>query len=291
MDKEQYEMYHENKEHTPPDFPYNIYFCSIPLDFRNVKTHWHDEIEIIVIKKGEGVVCVNLNPYNVKAGDIVFVFSGQLHSIGQKENSSMEYENIIFKPALLKSSGQDCCNDVFIQSLFSGKIKISPVIESDDKLIYLINCIDKICDERPYSYQLAVKGYMFMIIHILLSEYTLDTSTQTASEKSLDKIKTVLTYIADNYQRPITVEEMANKCFYSKSYFMKFFKETMGMGFIQYLNDYRLETAAALLVKNDGNIIDTAIAVGFDNLSYFNRCFKRKFGTTPKKYKSEFQNM
>ena len=84
MEKNQYEIYHENKKHTPNDFPYNTYLCSIPLDFKSVNLHWHNEVELIVIKKGQGLVNVNLVTYTVNAGDVVFVFPGQLHSISQK---------------------------------------------------------------------------------------------------------------------------------------------------------------------------------------------------------------
>ena len=48
----EYENYHETKSHSTPDFPYNAYICSIPLDFEKVPLHWHDEVEIIYIKKG-----------------------------------------------------------------------------------------------------------------------------------------------------------------------------------------------------------------------------------------------
>ena len=95
MDKLQYKLYHENKTHTPDDFPYNTYLCSIPLDFQSVNLHWHDEVEIIVIKKGIGIVSVDLTTYSVSAGDIIFVLPGQLHSISQKDNEIMEYENIL----------------------------------------------------------------------------------------------------------------------------------------------------------------------------------------------------
>ena len=76
MEKNQYEIYHENKKHTPNDFPYNTYLCSIPLDFKSVNLHWHNEVELIVIKKGQGLVNVNLVTYTVNAGDVVFVFPG-----------------------------------------------------------------------------------------------------------------------------------------------------------------------------------------------------------------------
>ena len=74
MNKDQYKIYHETKTHTPDDFPYNTYLCSIPLDFKSVNLHWHNEVEIIVIKKGCGIVNVNLVSYSVEAGNIIFVF-------------------------------------------------------------------------------------------------------------------------------------------------------------------------------------------------------------------------
>ena len=81
---------------------------------------------------------------------------------------------------------------------------------------------------------------------------------------------------------------MAELTFYSKSHFMKFFKSHMGTGFIDYLNDYRLVMAERLLRSSDNSVLEIAVQNGFDNLSYFNRIFKRKYGTSPGKYRKQF---
>lgn len=65
--REQY-GYHEIKEHAGRDFPFNIYPCSIPADFRQVPVHWHEDMEIIAVKKGRGVVTVDMEPYEARAG-------------------------------------------------------------------------------------------------------------------------------------------------------------------------------------------------------------------------------
>ena len=119
MNLTEYQNYHETKSHTNADFPYNTYLCSIPLDFIQVPLHWHEEIEFIVIKKGQGLVSVNLQTREITAGDIVFILPGQLHSIRQKDGCSMEYENILFKPALLVSDSSDLCTTQFLQPLLS----------------------------------------------------------------------------------------------------------------------------------------------------------------------------
>ena len=182
------------------------------------------------------------------------------------------------------------CNDKFIQPLLSGNLNIYPVINSSfsfhDTIYSLINEIDELCDKRPYAYQLAVKSYLFKIFYVLITNCG-KNEIKAISQKSLEKVKTILSYIADHFQDSISIEEIAGHCFYSKSYFMKFFKENMGISFVQYLNDYRLEVAAKLLNTTCDDIIDIAINTGFDNLSYFNRCFKKKYGITPGKYRKE----
>lgn len=281
-----YELYHENKSHTSAEFPYNTYLCSIPLDFRSVKLHWHEETEIIVIKKGKGIVSVDLTEYHVQTGDILFVMSGQLHSIAQYENNSMEYENILFKPRLLKASGNDLCWEQFLAPLFSSTVSIPTIFHGNATLYPTlageIDRIDSLCDKKPVGYQLAVKGHLFLLFYTLSSEAI--TST-LPDRKRLDKIKVVISYVEEHYAQTITIEEMAALCYFSKSYFMKFFKDSMGSSFVTYLNDYRLEVAANMLQATEDNILYIANACGFDNLSYFNRSFKKKYGVTPGKFR------
>lgn len=289
MDRKRYEIYHETKAHTSPEFPYNTYLCSIPLDFRRVPTHWHNEMELIVIKKGAGMVWVNLIPYSVEAGDVVFILPGQLHAIAQKENAVMEYENILFRIEMLKSSIQDICDTRYILPFFGGHLDIPPLMNRKcayyPAVVPLIEQIDRMCSARPEGYQLAVKGFLYLIFFQLITN-TAVRHMQEGKIKSLDKVKQVLAYVQKNYEKKITIEEMADLCHYSKSHFMKFFKESMGVGFIQYLNDYRLETASQMLLKTSDSILTIAACTGFENLSYFNRMFKRKYGVTPGKYRN-----
>ena len=234
------------------------------------------------------MVAVNLKKYEVQTGDIVFVFSGQLHSIEQFAQESMEYENILFQTRLLKSSGSDFCGDNLILPLLSGMMNMYPIINRSchfyPQLSTWIQGIDNLCSSRPYAYQLAVKGYLFQIMFLLLTNNRRSIHAKS-DQKAFEKIKRILTYIDEHYAEAITIEEIANFCFYSPSYFMKFFREHMGVGFIHYLNDYRLEMAAKKLLTTTDNILNVATSSGFDNLSYFNRSFKKKYGITPGQYR------
>lgn len=76
MELEEYTQYQETKLHEKPGFAYETYLCTIPLDFDRVNLHWHDQMEVIYIKKGRGTVSVNLESYPVEAGCIVPVLPG-----------------------------------------------------------------------------------------------------------------------------------------------------------------------------------------------------------------------
>jgi AraC-like DNA-binding protein len=66
---------------------------------------------------------------------------------------------------------------------------------------------------------------------------------------------------------------------------MRYFKNTMGTSFIDYLKDYRLAMAARLLQASDASILEIAEDVGFESLSYFNRAFKKRYGMTPTQFR------
>lgn len=287
MNLNEYQNYHETKSHTVSEFPYNTYLCSIPLDFTLVPLHWHAELEIVVIKKGTGLISVDFDKRTVTSGDIVFIRPGQLHSIEQYSTRVMEYENIILKPELLISGETDLCARQFITPLMKGELRcaafLTPAVPGYPEISDCISHIDYLCERQPNGYQLAVKGFLFQLLFLLISHHQKKSTIPALQTKSLEKIKTILKYVEEHYDEHITIDDMAALTFYSKSHFMKFFKAHMGTGFIEYLNDYRLTIAERLLRTSDASVLEIAEKSGFDNLSYFNRIFKRKYGQSPGK--------
>ena len=65
------------------------------VGFSSVPVHWHEEMELIVVKKGRGIVTLDRESRVLEAGQAVIVLPGQLHSIRQYQQERMEYENII----------------------------------------------------------------------------------------------------------------------------------------------------------------------------------------------------
>ena len=291
MNLNEYQNYREVKSHTTAGFPYNTYLCSIPKDFPQVPLHWHAELELIVIKKGRGIVSVDLEKRSVTSGDIILIRPGQLHSIEQDQGYFMEYENIIMKPDLLISGENDLCAIRFIYPFINGEIPsdtyLTPAVSYYKDVSECIRQIDLLCDTKTEGYQLAVKGLLFQFFFLLISNRQKKETASVSQTKSLEKMKTILKYVEEHYDEHITIDDMAALTYYSKSHFMKFFKQHMGTGFIDYLNDYRLTMAERLLKSSDSPVLEIAAQSGFDNLSYFNRIFKRKYGISPGKWRTQ----
>ena len=285
MTSHEFQNYRENKIHTPDRFPYNTYLCSIPLDFTDVPLHWHAEAELIVIKKGSGTVSVDLNRYPVSANDILIVLPGHLHSIHELPGHTMEYENILFRTELLFSRTDDICSDTFLAPLLEGKFTVEhyirPGLSCYESILSLVQEMDSLCQTQPEGYQLALKGYLFQLFYLLIANRNQKVPTKSEL-RVLEKLKYIIGYIETHYAEPITIPQMADLCYFSPSHFMKFFKANMGVSFIQYLNNYRLTAARRLLGASSLSILEIAQQCGFENLSYFNRLFKQKFGITPR---------
>lgn len=162
MNLTEYAQYRETKVHEQPDFAYNTYLCTIPQDFEKVNPHWHDQMELIYVKKGTGRITVDLLSYRAPAGSIVIVHPGQLHSIERASNERMEYENIIFSLSMLESIDDDWCRKNFMILLkperyvfrrFSGLKQ-----NCTRRAAGCIDAADAACGERQEGYPLIVKA-------------------------------------------------------------------------------------------------------------------------------------
>ena len=107
-------------------------------------------------------------------------------------------------------------------------------------------------------------------------------------EKEIEKSKTIVDkvnqYIHDHYMDNIDRSKIASEFFLTPDYLGKLYKKKTGIAIKSYINEYRIEKAKELLKTSDKSISEVAVAVGFDNFSYFSTLFKKITGVSPKDY-------
>ncbi|MBE5909876.1 AraC family transcriptional regulator [Pseudobutyrivibrio sp.] len=281
----EYQAIHEKTSHFDFNIPYNTYPCTIPLDFDSVPLHWHEDVEFIYIKKGRGIIVIDGSEYDVEKGDIAFIVPGNVHGIFQYQDDSMEYENILFNGKMFSSSLDDFY-DTFLLPFFENTVEIPKIFRKGvtgyESLKKYLDANDNISSHREGAWGLAIKGNLYLLLFNLVTLY--EEKINSKNNKRIDKLKPVIKHVELHYSEPITVAEMAALAGFSESHFMRFFKETFGVSFITYLNDYRLSMAARMLLSTEETILEISQQVGFENLSHFNRQFKKKYNKTPSQY-------
>lgn len=126
------------------------------------------------------------------------------------------------------------------------------------------------------------------IIRELLILISTELATHQMPNNTLQKI---LHYVNKHYTEDLNLTSIADHFGFSTSYITKLFRNFLGKGTVDYINDLRLIDACEYLISSNRTIGEISNKIGFSNQYYFNRLFKRKYGVTPKEFrKSNYNN-
>ena len=275
----------ETKHHGEVRFPFNIYPCTIPGDFRQVAVHWQDSMELVYIKRGSGLVQSGAQVCTAQSGDIFVLTPGTLHAIRQAESRTMEYENIIFDVELL-GGAEDLCAEKYLLPLQSGRLALPEHITPDEAWYpQAADCLKEAEEAnrcKQFGYELCIKGALLRFLALLIAQ---SKALPPAEKASTQRLRAVLQWISAHYSEPVCVADAAALCQCSPNHFMRWFRQMTGQTFIIFLREYRLNAAAEALRTTEDTILSISEQCGFENLSYFNREFKAHFGMTPREYR------
>lgn len=200
-------------------------------------------------------------------------------------------ESYVFHMNFLGGNSTDICSARYLTPLANQKFTmpylITPNHPAYADLRKLFHQIHTLCDEAAFGYELSLKAHFLQAIFLML-QYSEQTREPDNSALS-DKLKLVLDYIELHYAENLSVSKLAGLVYFSEYHFMRFFKKHMNMTCVEYINAFRLEKAVKLFEQGNTSILDVSLSVGFHNLSYFYKLFKRKYQMTPKAFLKELK--
>lgn len=285
----------EDVRHGDYIFPVQNYLGTISSTYPLIAPHWHEEAELTLIVDGHCIYHFYQNDYLMEAGDLIFIPPTVLHSAFQTGDEVMHSETYVFHLNFLGENSNDVCSIKYLTPLLNHEYLLPSIIKKNHpaypslKEIFLQ--ISSLYTLQPLGYELALKACFLQAVFLLLpygEENTVLSSDSLTG--SSEKAKTVLNYIEAHYSESFTIKELAALCYFSESHFMRFFKKHTGMTCLEYINNLRLEKAAQLFQQGNSSIIDVSLSVGFVNLSYFHRAFKKQYGMTPRTYLMQHVN-
>lgn len=278
----------ENRIHSNREIPYSVYTCEMPKLYPNVPIHWHNEYEIDYVVEGSGEFTCGDEHFMAHKGDIILSLPNMIHAAYPEEGASLHYKAFVFNPNMLglaenDRSYNDCIRPLS-QSLVIPVLHYSNDFSDYDKVKSLAEEImDSAFKNTPYE-DLLLKSSLYKLFWIISQESNI--SRESPDDISYaELIRPSLEYMADNFDQTISIDTLAGLCSISTSYFMSSFKKAVGFSAIEYLNHLRVKEACNMLTDTKLDISEIAGSCGYNNLSNFNRQFKRVVGCSPRDYR------
>lgn len=190
---------------------------------------------------------------------------------------------------LKKVDVKDSCHAQFIKVTFEESCLCLPPPEASMLLTHLEpNTLLPNLFADAYTHR-EDETYLTLVLNALVLRLTRDGTALknhiTAPGNPL--AAKALRRINEQFPAAMSLQQLARELCVTPEHLSRVFKAYIGMGFCQYTNAFKLCHAATLLCETSATVTEIGYACGYENLSHFLRCFKEKYGTTPKHYRAQ----
>lgn len=295
----------EHRQHGTQQFPcayYNAETCEGREAFE-VKYHWHEEIEFMLLQKGSFHVEINMVQYEMEAPCLCVINSGELHSL-QILSEQYAESAIVFHPRLLVFREPDQMQEQIIDVLLDNRIQLPRIISPSDTIWNTV-FHEYLCMEQAFvqdagqmdqeqmladsaASQLVVKASLLKILAAFQTSGLLQVC-QPREDVRVFYIKAALSYVHKHYKEKIYIRDLAAEAGLNEQYFCRLFRKVIRMSPVEYMNSYRMRKAIQLLEQTDISVTEVAYECGFHDMGGFIREFKKMTNTTPLQYRKRFR--
>ena len=253
------------------------------ISFGDDVYHDHDFYEICYVLNGEITHYVNEKKMDLVGGDVVF-FRPQDRHIFLRKDSKVKHRDIIFQKDFFKTVLNFLGED-FAETYNSPElpIKINVPMEKIEEIESML--------EKYYLLEHESTNEKLLIAKFTLIKLLECLEDNIKNKKNQDNqypawLKDMLQQMNMRQLYKEGLPAIVSRFSYDRSYMCNVFKKYTGMTMTEYLNDLRLQYAASQIKLTTGSILNISQEAGFSSVSYFNKLFKKKYGCSPRKYKS-----
>lgn len=257
---------------------------NVPVKELKWEYHYHPEIELVCVISGSGIRHVGYHKSNYTDGDLVLIGSNIPHS-GFGINSLDPHEEIVlqFKEEIVAFPLIE--ETAMLRKLFSNA-KLGIVFSSKVKKKILPR-IRKLLEAEPSKRYYLLLNILYDLSHA--TDYTLlnkEIMPYSIISKNKERLQSIFSYVEKNYDKEIDINTIAYSVNLTLPAFCNFFKKTTKVTFSDFVNNYRIDKACALILQGK-SISESCYSSGYNNISYFNRTFKKYMNKTPTSFQSD----
>ena len=280
----------ELKQHGNEQFPFLVSYQKLSeYESGSFMWHWHPEIEITYVQKGTMCYKVNHMVYHLKEGDIVFNNSGALHSGTMENQKDCAYIPVTFDSRLIYGFFQSTVNSKYVDPVIQDSMLPAICIDQSEPWHkpfreYLLRIID-LDEKKPDFYELDITICLQSMWRLRLEHITYEPQASRENSLEYDRIKKILSYIEENYQNKITLNDIAGHIHLCESECTRLFKRHMNTTLFAFLQEYRIERSLEFL-QDDQPVSAVADKAGFSDPNYYSKVFAKIKGCSPREYRN-----
>lgn len=285
----------ETVAYNNPLFPAYIQygFLSGYPDYSAV-SHWHADLEFILIKKGKMTYNVNGELIELSENNGIMVNSRQLHHGFSAERNECEFICILLSAELLK--GNEWFYHNYIERIIENSSCPYLYLDRNGWQAAILDRIDALytafenasghmaADALPYFEAIA---HFCSIMSVLYAHLPVRQPAVKGEASEITSLKNMIAYAEEHFAEHIALEDLALAGACCKSRCSLLFKKYLRDTPVSYINKLRLRKSLAALLESDSCITDIAYEYGFGGASYYCETFRRHYGISPLRYKKE----
>lgn len=257
----------------------NVEKCIMPYNLSMSDLHSHNHYEIYFLVKGERSFFLSNKMYNLKGPVIIIIPPYVMH---KTEGGPYERYNTYVTDTYLNAFESSTLNNKSLEILIPTKEEKEYLIDVLEKITNLGDTIHKNeLINTLFSY------YIYLLEKVKKENYNPFTTPEN-KKHSLVTLK-VIAYLNEHYKEKITLDEIANKFFVSKSTLNYNFKNTIGGTPMDYLLNLRITSAKKMLLETKKSIHQISDECGFSSPNYFCLIFKKRESVSPATYRKMYE--
>lgn len=268
------------------EFPIKAELHYLSMFFLNsFECHWHNEIEILIVRNGKMRCFVDDNEILLREGMGIVISSNRLHHAKSLEEEDCEYIVIMAEPEFLAEKESLIYRKYVEPVVYNPRISYTlfdrknneAAVAAAEKLLLDMN-------EKKAGFELD----SMIDILTLWREILRCTPAETEDDfAQIGYVKKMLAYIHTHYNNDISVKDLADYVNLSYAETCRIFKKSICQTIVNYIQIYRIKKSIPMLQNREMNISQIAMQVGFNGASYYSEIFRKVTGKTPNAYRRE----
>ncbi len=282
----------ELEKHGTETFPMTVNHDDLwSFEGKNVPIHWHNDLEINLIREGEAVFQVYQKSYRVRTGEGFLLNRNVPHSCSSPGNEHVRYSTILVRPDFLYGDfGSDVerkCFQPFLQNSAIPCIYLTGFDENGKEILQKLNQVEEAFDRKRFCYELKIKGLLCEAFAMILYGHRQElTKFVPANLQELEHLEEMLNYLNMHFTEVISLQDLADQVHLSREVCCRLFKKMTGKTITGYLEEYRVNKSFSLVQSGQYSMTQITEMVGFSNPSRFASAFRKRFGCNPGEYNS-----